>query len=886
MPVEVYNIGTPKRSHLPLRDYLCGKIASSIILFTILVCAFLSLPRSSPAQDLPWRHVDGNSSRYGAEHPALIYDHSDPTGESWYTLLTGAAWHTPDLGVTMNPISQEGMDNQIWSGLAIAYDQPDILYATTGSRGYHLQETLRFPGNGVYRSSDKGRSWTSLPFFPGIEDLDDLRFLTNVITSSEGDTVIVATNKRILRSQDSGQSWEVVQVLEQVPNPITGVGTLEAMITVLHHHPATLSTIFATVRGYGGGPYGGSYHHYALISRDGGTAWERLVVDGWEVTLDREDADGIGLVGWQFAHDPTDPNIIWLHAKHPYHTIPDQRYGRKFYRTADGGDTWSDIPAFLKVGRDTTDFNADDTDYTGVHFQTHPMGGDTLVFGLSVGHYRDNGELLFDGKPTGVNPLLLPAPDTYLRFRWVRLGQINTPPGKQFAIMWEEEEYVPTYLWTGEFPNARVYTACKSPAPPFDPCDFGPPLGPWVYVVDHRDLIPANASGQTERADPGQASGRAFKNSPEPPGQLGNGVSGISTRNILCHPDRYDLLRGGISSWGTTRYLNVQRYTPTSVTHSSETAGPPVGGVLQLSASKQQPDQVWAATRDGAPSLTGIWRSNDYSDTWVMVHMDPLVETVHVHEADDQVVYSNRSVSRDGGETWEDKTMPEGAEIRSQDRLRSHSQDTSILYVCHSNGGLRKWSDYLQADTLIASSEDYGYCRDLFVFPDTPERMWLGADKGLFESLDGGESWTRQNRGLPNVPITRIVLAPDRSEILVGTLAYGLFVLDANEVDIVPAHRVSTEELAEHPESSALLTNYPNPFIGETSLQFRTEKPATVRLEMFDVLGRRVAIVTDQVYGSGMHQVRWSGTAMPSGVYFVRMEANGRQVGVQKLVRQ
>ena len=731
----------------------------------------------------------------------------------------------------------------------------------------------------MYRSSDKGRSWTRLPFFPGIEDLDDLYFLTNIITSAKGDTVIVATSKRILRSQDSGQNWEVVQVLEQPLNPITGVGNLEPRLTLLHHHPASLSTIFAVVRGHDGSTYSTTVDHYALISRDGGSTWKRLVVDGWEVALDKT-PDRYSRAEWRFTYDISDPNTFWLHAKHPFHPLPAQRYGRKFYRTADGGDIWSDIPATLKVGRDTTDFNSDIVNYDGEnYFHIHPLGGDTLVFGLSVGHYQDNGELFFDGTPGGINPLLLPAPDTYLRFRWVRLRQINTRPPNQFAIMWEKEEYVPTYLFSGEFPNAYVYDVCKSPS------ERGPP-GTWVYLTSVLpDPIPADQPGHAESGGLARALNAASNRSPDPPAESSGGD--IYTQNQLCHPDRYNLLRGGVVSWGINQDPDVKR-SPSSRPFSTwDEVGPPVGRVLKLSASKQQPDQVWAATRDGAPSLTGIWRSNDYSDTWEMVHMDPLVETVHVHEADDQAIYTNRSVSRDGGETWEDKTVREEAAIRSQDRLRSHSQDTSILYVCHSNGGLRKWSNYLEADTLIASSEEYGYCRDLFVFPETPERMWLGADNGLFESLDGGENWTRQNRGLPNVPITRIVLAPDRSEILVGTLAYGLFVLDATEVDIMPPTRTSTTPGTELPAGSALLTNYPNPFVGETSLQFRTEKPAQhVRLEMFDVLGRRVAIVTDQVYGSGMHQVRWNGTAMPSGVYFVRMEANGRQVGVQKMVRQ
>ncbi len=87
------------------------------------------------------------------------------------------------------------------------------------------------------------------------------------------------------------------------------------------------------------------------------------------------------------------------------------------------------------------------------------------------------------------------------------------------------------------------------------------------------------------------------------------------------------------------------------------------------------------------------------------------------------------------------------------------------------------------------------------------------------------------------------------------------------------------------PESLAL-TNYPNPFADEMTLQFRTEKPTNVRLEMFDVLGRRVTLVSEQFYGSGMHRVQVDGTDLPSGVYFVRMEADGRQVRTQKVIRR
>jgi len=161
--------------------------------------------------------------------------------------------------------------------------------------------------------------------------------------------------------------------------------------------------------------------------------------------------------------------------------------------------------------------------------------------------------------------------------------------------------------------------------------------------------------------------------------------------------------------------------------------------------------------------------------------------------------------------------------------------------------------------------------------------MWMGTDTGLWESLDGGESWRRDNRGLPNVPITRINLSHDWEEILIATFGRGLFTVPATDVDVT---LVTAAPDAELPESSALLTNYPNPFAGETTLEFAVRKPAHVRLDVFDVLGRRVETVVDQRYRGGVQQVRWHNESLSSGVYLVRMEVDGRQVGVQKMVRR
>ena len=62
---------------------------------------------------------------------------------------------------------------------------------------------------------------------------------------------------------------------------------------------------------------------------------------------------------------------------------------------------------------------------------------------------------------------------------------------------------------------------------------------------------------------------------------------------------------------------------------------------------------------------------------------------------------------------------------------------------------------------------------------------------------------------------------------------------------------------------------HPNPFNPETVIPFSLEGEAHVRIEVHDVLGRRVAILADGRYGAGRHEARFEAQHLPSGLYFV-----------------
>jgi hypothetical protein len=81
-----------------------------------------------------------------------------------------------------------------------------------------------------------------------------------------------------------------------------------------------------------------------------------------------------------------------------------------------------------------------------------------------------------------------------------------------------------------------------------------------------------------------------------------------------------------------------------------------------------------------------------------------------------------------------------------------------------------------------------------------------------------------------------------------------------------------------NPAAFALSAVRPNPFAGKTTIEFDVPRPAEVRVEIFDVLGRRVATLTNGGFSAGRHAIAWNGENATgerarAGVYLCRMTA-------------
>lgn len=85
-----------------------------------------------------------------------------------------------------------------------------------------------------------------------------------------------------------------------------------------------------------------------------------------------------------------------------------------------------------------------------------------------------------------------------------------------------------------------------------------------------------------------------------------------------------------------------------------------------------------------------------------------------------------------------------------------------------------------------------------------------------------------------------------------------------------------TEDLAGIPTRLELHQNFPNPFNPSTTIRFGLPEQADVKLEVYDLLGRRVAVLDQGMKPAGFHQVAFDASRMASGVYLYRLTVGGR----------
>ncbi|MCH8524478.1 MAG: T9SS type A sorting domain-containing protein, partial [Balneolales bacterium] len=122
-------------------------------------------------------------------------------------------------------------------------------------------------------------------------------------------------------------------------------------------------------------------------------------------------------------------------------------------------------------------------------------------------------------------------------------------------------------------------------------------------------------------------------------------------------------------------------------------------------------------------------------------------------------------------------------------------------------------------------------------------------------------------------------------DVIINEVAYSTLgeIVVNPEIIVSFVHLVSIETGGiDIPIAYGLEQNFPNPFNPTTSITYHVPKSGEIRLSVFDMLGREVAVVVNGTVNAGTHTVNVDGRSLSSGMYIYRLQA-GNQVITRKM---
>ncbi len=136
----------------------------------------------------------------------------------------------------------------------------------------------------------------------------------------------------------------------------------------------------------------------------------------------------------------------------------------------------------------------------------------------------------------------------------------------------------------------------------------------------------------------------------------------------------------------------------------------------------------------------------------------------------------------------------------------------------------------------------------------------------VFLSTNRGLSWEPIGDGLPGIGILSLALG--KSDIYAGTNGRGVWSRPLSEVTNVADHHGVVSE------TFFLFQNSPNPFNPSTAISYQLSTPGRVNLKVYDILGREVMTLVNEVKQPGKYVAQFDGSRLASGVYFYRLRGH------------
>jgi photosystem II stability/assembly factor-like uncharacterized protein len=673
----------------------------------------------------------------------------------YFGACAGGVWKTTDGGTYWENVSDGFFNVAAVGAIAVAASDPNVVYAGTGEACIRGNVSH---GDGVYRSTDGGRTWANV-------GLRDTRHIARVrVHPRDPDLVYVAAlghawgpNKErgVFRSEDGGATWEHVLFKTE------GAGAIDLSMDADNPRILYAAVWQAQRTPWGmssGGPDSGLWK-----STDGGDTWTDI---SHNPGLPRGVLGRIGV-----AVSPADGRRVYA--------VVEADDGALF-RSDDGGATWqrcSEEPGLR--GRP----------WYYMHVFADPRDADTVwVADYALWKSVDGGKAFGEvATPHGDNHDLWMDPHNPLRMIEGNDGGgcVSFNGGQSWSTIYNQ-------------PTAQFYHVCADDQQPYR--IYGSQQDNWAISLpsqSHRGVITTIDQVQPGGGESGYIAVKRGDPSIVVGGSIGTGPG----MGRLIHYDHRTGQERVISVWPEQYGMGVP---PADHRYRFQWTFP-------VFYSRWDPRELWVAGNR-------IFRSTDEGHTWEIVSPDltrndatklglsggpitrdntgaevyctifALAESAHERDVlwagtDDGLVH----LSRDRGKTWQAVTPPELPEWALISVVEPSPHDAATCYKHDDTRPyLFKTSDYGRTWKRITGGlPETEFTRVVREDPDRRGLLYAGTESGVWVSVDDGGAWQRLQANLPITPIHDLIVKD--SDLVVATHGRAFWILD----DVTPLRQLA-----------------------------------------------------------------------------------------------
>ncbi|MDT0606273.1 VPS10 domain-containing protein [Croceitalea rosinachiae] len=733
------------------------KITTSIF-FCLLLCFSFNLKSqyqgsakqttidTSFYQGLKWRNI---GPKRGGRSLGAAGSPSRPN-EYYFGATGGGLWKTVDGGNEWKPVTDGQVTSSSVGAVAVAETNPDIVYIGMGEvqlRGSITQ------GDGVYKSTDAGKTWKHL----GLKETQAVSRIR--IHPTNPDVVYVAAlghpygdneERGVFKSTNGGETWD--KVLYVGPE----AGAVDLIID--RNNPEVLYATTWQVQRKAWKMWGGGGQSKLWKSMDGGDNWIDL-------TANAGMPEGpIGKIG--VAVSPADSNRVWA--------IVEANEGGVF-RSDDAGKTWERTNDERKLRQRAFYYS---------RIYADPLDKET-VYGLNTRMYMSSdGGKTFDSiiqTPHGDNHDLWIDPNNPKRM-------INSNDGGGNVTInggktWTEQDFVTTQFYhvmaTNDVPYhvAGAQQDNSTLAMPSDGWGHMLARGPnkgWYYAVgggesgwitqhpEDLDIFYAGSQGALlTRYDRSNGQSRDIQVYPrffsgEPADALPERWQW--TFPIMFAPqDSKVMYTCSQHVWKTTNDGQTWEMISPDLTYADPSTLGKTGGVITMDMNGPE---IYATVFALAPSF------HDINTIWA--------------GSDDGKIH----ITRDGGQNWEDITPADLPKFSRVSIIDESQHRPGTLYVAANRYQVDdrqpyvfKTHDYGKTWTKIINGiADGHFARAVREDPVRQGLLFLATEHGVYFSANDGEQWQSLQLKLPDTPIRDLVVKDN--DVVLGSHGRGFWILD------------------------------------------------------------------------------------------------------------